>query len=152
MGRECRTFRPVLSTDFVGPSDANLYDSAHSRDMLDPKAVGRRIVELRRAAGITRQEDFAALFNVSRSAIAMIETGGDLPGRDLAIAMADYFRIPLDWLFCRQVPSGGPLAGKFVQNRDELAWLRFWESLNDEERTAAIRMLRIPDATGTSSK
>lgn len=119
--------------------------------MLDPRAIGRRLIELRRAAGITRQDDLAAIFNVSRSTIAGIESGGDLPGRDLAVALADYFRVPLDWLLCRRTPVGGPLVGQFVEQPNELALLRFWRKLSDEDRVRAVKVLEAALGTEVSS-
>jgi transcriptional regulator with XRE-family HTH domain len=128
---------------FVDHLDPAARGMRHHVGVLDPQAIGRRIVDLRRAAGIARQEDLAATFGISRSTIAGIEAGGDLPGRDLAVAMANYFRVPLDWLLCRTVPPGGPLVGQFVENPDELAILRFWRDLTYEERKLVGRMLGV---------
>ena len=115
--------------------------------MLDIKAnakeIGRRIAALRTVAGQT-QEDLAAAIGKSRSFIAGLESGGDTPGLGALILVADELKVPLDWLLGRSVPVGGPLVGKFVNDMDELAWLAFWQSLNDSERSAALRLLNIP--------
>jgi hypothetical protein len=51
----------------------------------------------------------------------------------------------MDWLLCRIVPPGGPLAGQFIDDGDELAWLAFWRGLTPVERAAALKMLRVPE-------
>jgi transcriptional regulator with XRE-family HTH domain len=117
--------------------------------MLDARKIGRRIVDLRRAAGIERQEDLAARlavrFETSRSAIAGLEAGRDLPGREMAVALANLFRVPLDYLLGRTVPPGGPLVGEFIEDPDELALIRFWRSLETpEERRLLARMMANP--------
>lgn len=113
--------------------------------MIDLQAMGARVADLRRRAGFDRQEDLAAELGCSRSAIAGVESGGDRPGLLLAVALADKFRVPMDWLLGRSVPAGGPLVGQFINDPDELAWLNFWKSLLPEQRPMALRMLRIID-------
>lgn len=106
------------------------------------KAIGRRIAELRDGAGLT-QEALASDIGVKRSTIANIETGGDRAGIVSIVALADYFKVPLDWLLCRKPPLGGPAVGKFVDDPDELAWLRFWEDMDEPERRAVTVTLGI---------
>ena len=107
--------------------------------------IGARIAALRKAAGET-QEETAAATGYSRASIAGIEAGYQQIGLQAALAFADHFKVPLDYLLCRTVPAGGPLAGKFVEDRDELALIRFWESLSDTDRIAVVRLLRIEPA------
>ena len=106
--------------------------------------IGARIAALRTAAGET-QEQTAAAIGYSRSSIANIETGAQQIGLQTATVLADHFKVPLDHLLCRRVPLGGPLASQFLEDRDELALVRFWRSLNDEDRQAVVRLLRIED-------
>ena len=105
--------------------------------------IGARLAELRENAGET-QEQTAAATGYSRSSIANIESGSQQIGLQAALVLADHFRVPLDHLLCRVVPPGGPLVGKFIENRDVLALVGFWESLNDSERQSVVRLLRIP--------
>ncbi len=141
-----------ISTTKVKASDPGGRGLRHHVGMLDPQAIGRRLVELRRATDIVRQEDLAAIFGISRSTIAGIEAGGDLPGRDLAVAMANYFRVPLDWLLCRTVPPGGPQVGQFVEDGNELALLGLWRNLSHEQRVLLMQMLRnIPKVPGAEN-
>lgn len=107
------------------------------------KDIGRRVAELRNKAGLT-QEALAAEIGLGRGTIAGIETGGDRGGILSMVAIADHFKVPMDWLLCRDVPAGGPLVGKFVNDPDELAWLAFWKGLTPPERTVATKMLRVP--------
>lgn len=112
--------------------------------MANAKIIGRRIAKLRSDRGET-QEVTADATGISRSTLGNIETGGDAIGLVTAVALADYFKVPLDYLLCRNVPSGGPLVGKFVENRDELALLRFWGSLDLDERRTVTKLLNIPE-------
>jgi transcriptional regulator with XRE-family HTH domain len=112
--------------------------------MTNLKAIGRRVRQLREAAGLG-QEELAAEVGTSRSTIAGIETAGDRGGGELMIAIADYFKVPLDWLHCREVPPGGPLVGQFIEDLDELALINFWRGLTPVERSAVAKMLHIRD-------
>ena len=81
--------------------------------------------DLRQKAG-EGQEDLAAVADVTRSTIAGIETGRDQGGLATMVAIADHYKVPLDWLLCRKVPPGGPPLGQFVDSPDEVAWVLFW--------------------------
>jgi transcriptional regulator with XRE-family HTH domain len=105
--------------------------------------IGRRLVKLRRGAGLN-QEDLAAAVGVSRSLIATMEVGIYRGGIDTMVALADYFKVPLDWLMCRTVPPGGPMVGQFVELPNEIALLSFFRSLTPEERRFAVKLLRLP--------
>lgn len=108
--------------------------------MSNPKMIGRRIANLRKDAGLT-QEALAAEIGVKRPTIANIETGGDRAGAELVVAIADYFKVPIDWLLGRKPPAGGPIVGQFIDDPDELAWLRFWQDMDESERRAVTGLL-----------
>jgi transcriptional regulator with XRE-family HTH domain len=124
--------------------DTRCRNIRHSAAVTNLKAVGRRVAELRRKAGLT-QEQLADIIGVARGTIGSIETGGNRGGIVTTIAIADYFKVPSDWLLCRQVPPGGPLTGQFVEDRDELALIDFWRGLTPVERSAVAKMLHIRD-------
>ncbi len=111
--------------------------------MASAEEIGHRIRDMRKKAGLT-QDDFAAAVGIARSTLANIETGAAAAGLASTIAIADYFKVPLDWLIGRQVPPFGPLAPYFVDDENELAWLRFWRGLTDEQRHAVLTVLRLP--------
>ena len=56
-------------------------------------------VRERRTVMALRQEDLAKAMNVSRQTINAIETGRYLPSLPLAIALARFFRKPVEELF-----------------------------------------------------
>ena len=143
MRRNIRHDEAAVNRQSVGKSDPVIPGPAQGVGMTNLKETGRRVREMRDAAKLT-QADLGAIVGVTRSAIAGIETGGDRAGIMTAIALADYFKVPLDWLLSRKPPPGGPLVGQFVESRDKLALLRFWESLDTPDRRALIRTLRIP--------
>ena len=113
--------------------------------MSSAKNIGRRIVELRKGVRLT-QEDLAVAIGLSRSTIAGIESGGASAGLQSMVAIADYFKVPLDWLVGRRCPTGGPLVTQIVDDPDELAWLAFWRSLDDRRREAMLMVLQVPDS------
>lgn len=109
--------------------------------MTNMRERGQRVREMRERAGLT-QVDLAEIIGVKRSTIAGIETGGDSAGLKTAIALADYFKVPMDWLLSRKPPTGGPLVGDFVDDPDELAWLSFWRDMDRGERIGLLAFLR----------
>jgi transcriptional regulator with XRE-family HTH domain len=115
--------------------------------MTNLEATGRRIAQLRKQRDMT-QDALAAELGISRSALAGIERGSARAGIVTTVAIADYFKVPMDWLLGRSLPVGGPLAGQFIENTDELALLEFWRSLSIEERHTAAKLLSIPAAVG----
>lgn len=129
---------------FVGTSDSYFETAVVGSLMTNLAAIAARLKALRKSLpGKPTQEELAATIGISRSAIAGIESGGDRGGISTMVALADYYKVPLDWLLCRKVPAGGPLVGKFVDDPDELALVRFWGGLTDDERTAMLRLLQI---------
>lgn len=113
--------------------------------MSNTKNIGRRIVGLRKDAGLT-QDELAAEIGLSRSTIAGIESGGASAGFQSMVAIADYFKVPLDWLVGRRCPPGGPLVTQIIDDSDELSWLAFWRALDDRRREAILMTLQIPAA------
>jgi transcriptional regulator with XRE-family HTH domain len=111
--------------------------------MLDWAAIGTRVRKLRKATGFS-QLVVATESGVPRGTLGRIEngTGKKQVGIKPLVELADYFKVPLDYLLCRSVPPGGPLVDKFVDDPDELAWLALWGSWDDGERAAALKMLK----------
>jgi DNA-binding XRE family transcriptional regulator len=62
-------------------------------EAFDRARLGQQLRRLRASREIT-QVDLACAMGVSRSAIASIETGHDLPGRDLLWRLSQYFSVP----------------------------------------------------------
>jgi transcriptional regulator with XRE-family HTH domain len=140
---QCRLFRRGLSTVYVGPADAAKIIAFQTVGMSNLKAIGRRVRDLRRAEGVG-QEELAVIVGVSRSTIAGIETGGDRGGIETMIAIADHYKVPMDWLLGRRVPPGSPPVGKLINRPDQIAILDYWDSLSFEDQKAMVRTLRIP--------
>lgn len=65
--------------------------------------IADRIKQLRLDAR-EMQVDLAAALGVSRSHLANIETGRDIPGREMLIALARYYGVSVDWLLTGQGP------------------------------------------------
>lgn len=62
--------------------------------------LGSTLAELRKNTGMT-QKDFAKIFGVSESSIAHYEQGITIPGADMILKYADYFKVNIDYLFGR---------------------------------------------------
>ena len=108
------------------------------------EAIGARVRELRLKTDIG-QEELAAAIGVSRSTIAGIETGRDRGGIETMIAIADHFKVPMDWLLQRKVPPGSPPVGELVYREDQVAILRLWNNLPIEQKMAWTKMLGLPE-------
>lgn len=122
----------------------------HAPGMSKGMTLGDRIRLLRKKRGEV-QAVVAEAVGVSRGAYTAIETGGDAPGRETLIAIADYFGASLDWLEGRTHKITAPECGQLVEDPDELALLAFWRSLTVEQRELMTRMLGAPAATGRSA-
>lgn len=140
---QCRILRQALSTLLVVKNDTRSIWSGHTPFVNKLKAIGRRVATLRRNMKMT-QADVAAAVGVTRSLIGEIEGGTQPGGLDTMVAIADQFKVPFDWLICRDVPPGGPLVGKFVNDPEQLTWLAYWDGLLPDERGVARRLLGLP--------
>ena len=117
--------------------------------MTNHEKIGRRIAQTRRDMDAT-QVEMAEAIGLSRTQLTGIEGGGNTSLATM-IAIADYLKVPLDWLLGRKVPPGGPLVGHFIYEPDELALFRFWKARTPEEKRAVFMTLRIPPLSGTGS-
>ncbi len=113
--------------------------------MTEPTTPGARIRALRKQTPKLTAQEVATAVGMSRTHLSMIENDQDLPGRELAAAIADYYCVSVDYIL-----NGGdatpkpPRANEIVDDPDELAWLRLWRSWSDAERHVALKMLRLP--------
>lgn len=108
--------------------------------MTNAKAIGQRVAHLRKQLGQT-QSEVAEAIGIGRSTLGEIEKGTEPGGLASMIALADYFKVPMDWILCRTPPAGGPIAGHFVDDPDELAWLSFWIDMDASERSGVLSFL-----------
>ena len=104
-----------------------------------------RLRALRKASGQSQVEAADAL-GISRSYLAGIETGHEMPGRETLQALAVFYGVTLDHLYSALPTSSRPQAGEFIEDRNELALVRFWRGLTREERLTAMKLLRLPVA------
>ncbi len=91
---------------------------------------GRRIIELRAEAGLTRKQ-FAEKLNVSPRLISYWETGGRECSFDTLIAIADLFGVTTDELLGR---TDGAHASDTALLQDERALLEGYRALGREGR------------------
>ncbi|HQU05417.1 MAG TPA: helix-turn-helix transcriptional regulator [Acidocella sp.] len=81
----------------------------------------------------------AEAIGVSRSHLANIERGNDLPGREVLVALADYYEVSLDWLSQR---AGSVNAeGARAETKDEAILLSAYRALPPNEAAALLNMM-----------
>lgn len=69
--------------------------------------IAGRIARLRHVRGLN-QMDAAEAIGISRSHLASIETGTDLPGRETLQAIADFYRVTTDHILTGRLAGDGP--------------------------------------------
>lgn len=134
----------------VGGSGTPLLEVRHLPGMSKSQiSLGARIKSLRKARNLT-QEALADFIGWGRSTIASWEKGHDVPGRDALAAMATFFGVSLDF-FQSDALGRMPQEGEFVEDSDELALLRFWRGLSDEQKVLVVRLLGAADQRNNSA-
>jgi transcriptional regulator with XRE-family HTH domain len=137
----------VKSKGAVGGAGTRRRWSMPQTVVADPKKVGQRIKDLRNASSQT-QADVAEAIGIARSTYAELENGTGGVSIESILAIADYFKVPLDWLLIRTPPPDGPLVGYFVDHPGEIAWIELLRGMGPDERNAMLAMLR----RGTSGR
>lgn len=113
--------------------------------MTNPTTPGQRIKALRAQVPKLSAAVVAESVGISRTHLSMIENDGDLPGRETLKAIADYFKVSVNYLL-----DGGdatpepPNTREVVEDPDELALLSFWRTLDPDDRRAVSKMLGFP--------
>lgn len=101
--------------------------------MSEAKTVAERIRTLREQEGLT-QVDLSVELGISRGHLAMMETGRDLPGRDLLMAIAERFDVSLDWLSRGQ----GDMRPAKAMNEKEALLLYAYRHMPEDEAEAHL--------------
>ena len=103
-----------VTTDYLlGVGDAS------TRDYLTNNAGMKSLKDLRAAIGVTQME-LANSMGVSRSTVAMWETGGSQPDNDMLVKLADFFDVTTDFLLGVEK---SPTRDYFTNSDDEFAFL-----------------------------
>lgn len=93
--------------------------------MYDPKEFGKRLKQLREAAGKT-QEQLADLLHISVTHEGKLEKGGRTPSVDLLLQISDYFSVSVDYLLKGQAQ---PVDGMKKSVREVIRELQRLEKL-----------------------
>lgn len=59
--------------------------------------LAERVKYIRKNAGLTQQQ-FGALFGIAKNTVCQYESGRSTPGDDIKIAIANHFRVSMDYL------------------------------------------------------
>ena len=110
----------------------------------DDMDLASRIKQLREGAGLTQLE-LAKILQVSNSTLSQYESGARVPSDEMKAAIADYFRVSLDYLYGRtnqkQPSSTIPkenLQAAFWGGEKDLSQEDLDDMWNDVERFAAF--------------
>lgn len=132
-------FRRGASSPLVEEISPRCREIRHYRGV-NLKAVGKRVRQLRHEAGET-QPDLGAAVGMTRQTIAGIENGLAQGGLTTMVAIADHYKVPMDWLLCRSVPPGGPKVGQFVERPEDLRLLDIWAGFSRAEKLDLIHYM-----------
>jgi len=85
------------------------------------------------------QVDVAVAIGVDRSSLSKLETGQDVPGRELLMALAAFYKVSLDWLASG---SGSPEISKAAAETEQEALLLFgFRQLPEEEAKHLLSLI-----------
>lgn len=104
--------------------------------------MANHIREFRTKLGWTL-ETLASRMETSTQQVQRLETGQRKLTEGWLLRLSTALGVPPTALL--DIPPGGPDAGEFVNDRNEIALLRFWRGLSDDERTLFLKMLGAPD-------
>ena len=99
-------------------------------------SLANRLRTLRRQRNLT-QIAVADAIGITRSHLSKIESGGDNPGRETLVALANFFEVSLDWL---SNAPGDDRPARAV-NDDEAILLFAYRQLPPAEAKAHLRLL-----------
>ena len=127
----------------VGRTRACSVGSGHNHQMQQKSTFGSRVKHLRvsRRPKLTQYEVAAAL-GISRSHLTKIETGGDMPGRSILSAFADYFGVSRDYLETGTESPGSQLSENLPDSSDERAWILLGKELSEADKLAVTEFVR----------
>jgi len=111
--------------------------------MSDQQSIGTRVRALRKQRDET-QAVVAEAIGIERATLTGIERGSAAPGRMTLFALATYFNVSADWLATGegcQTMSGADQAQRFINDPDELAWMRLYDGLETEDRPRAAAVI-----------
>jgi len=121
--------------------------------MRERTKFGQRLYDLRKKAGVN-QIVVADAVGIERSSLSSLERGGDKPGRETLIALADYYGVSLDYLEKGTTTPRQDFPAQTCQDDAEWQLLLLWRELDDGQRrtiTDLIRGLIRTDARGKVS-
>lgn len=100
------------------------------------ETLGQRLRRLRKAAGIT-QIEAASEAGIARSHLSKIESSEYHPATwDAMVRLSDLYNVSLDYLrFGDCIPANCPDT-EFIKDRTEIAMLRAFRVLTDDEKRA----------------
>ncbi|WP_050856121.1 helix-turn-helix domain-containing protein [Komagataeibacter medellinensis] len=123
-------------------------ETARLRIMVDDTSLGARLKKLRRERKLP-QIEVATAVDISRSHLAEIEGGKD-PGFRTFCDLADFFGVPLDYLYRGTKPSAPGHTINQAKDADEIFMLEFWRGLSSDEKRLLLAFLRRDGLTGAA--
>ena len=103
---------------------------------MNTNTISYRLIDLRYREGYT-QEELAQKANISKSCIAMIETGKNEPKASTIIKLANIFKVSADYLLCLE-DEYSLHAIKDRMTKDESYILSMFRSLEEHDKYRLI--------------
>lgn len=124
-----------MSIEIVGAANTQPAPSCHHPGMAQT-TLAQRVKGLRIERGLSVDEAADAI-GPSRSYLSGIENGHDNPGREILIAIANFYEVSLDWL----TTGEGEKRPEPILSPEEDTLLRAYRKLPPEEAAALLSML-----------
>lgn len=96
------------------------YIKMKNKDKTIKNTIGKRFRDIRVQIGLT-QTELAKQLGCGRSNISLIESGKNLPGGSILIALKSKYNVSLDWLFSGE-------GSMFIEKEDDIDLLDFKEN------------------------
>jgi transcriptional regulator with XRE-family HTH domain len=120
----------------VGGANTQPLPLCHHPGMEKP-SLAQRLKNLRVNRQLS-QAEVADAVGMSRSYLGGIEQGHDAPGREYLVALANYYRVSLDWL---TTGEGGEQQPPRILSDDEETLISLYRKLPTEEAAALLQLL-----------
>lgn len=128
------TANPIMQDKTVGRTNPSALSSIYPVLMDGAKSYGQKLRELRNAKGVA-QAVVAEAVGISRPHYTNIEKGRDRPSLEIAVALADYYGVGMDFI------HGMTPVKSVVLNEFEQLLIEAFRRADDSEAKTILKMV-----------